>query len=70
MDNKPKGYKSGNESFDELEELIEIVRHYPEYDQQPKTQRAFDLALTNLQQARMWFNEALYEERVIKMEDK
>lgn len=67
MENKPKGYKPGNELFDELEELIEIVKYYEEYDQQPKPQRAFALALTNLQQARMWYNKALYEERRINV---
>lgn len=70
MENKPKGYKPGNELFDELEELIETVKYYEEYDRQEKPQRAFALALTNLQQARMWYNKALYEERVINTEDK
>lgn len=66
MEDRPKGYKPGNELFAELEELIEAVKYYKEYDNQLKPQRAFALALTNLQQARMWFNKALYEERVIK----
>lgn len=51
-------YRSLNDRCDDVLEKLEEAKRYYRYDSE--TQRAFDIAKTNIQTALMWVNKGLY----------